>query len=233
MGSGGVERRSARAVVPAGLLAACLALSGCALDSAIGSVPAPAPIVTETPAPPTALVVVGDSLATGDGNDGTPADPGSWRMHLAGNVDVVDGWWRNGATTKTMADNLPLTRGDVLIVMGGTNDVANGVPIGQSRESIQRIVQKVAADDVILCAIPPFDREAGEGEAAAKLNSELQELAEDSGWAWVDPWEFFRDAEGWTDGASTDGIHPTEPVYRSVGLVLSDVIARVTVTHVR
>ena len=231
MGSGGIERRAARAAIPAGLLAACVALSGCAMESALGSepTPVPTPVVTETPAPPTALVVVGDSLATGDGNDGTPEDPGSWRMHLAGNVDVVDGWWRNGATTKTMADNLPLTRGDVLIVMGGTNDVAQGIPLRETRESIERIMQKVAADDVILCAIPPFDREA---EKAAKLNDELQELAADSGWAWVDPWEFFRDGDEWTADASHDGVHPSEPVYRSVGLVISEAIERVTITRV-
>ena len=230
MGSGGIERRAAGAVVPAGLLAASLALSGCAMESAIGSpTPVPTPVVTETPAPPTELVVVGDSLATGDGNDGTPEDPGSWRMHLAGNVEVVDGWWRNGATTKTMADNLPLARGDVLVVMGGTNDVAQDIPIRETRESIRRIVQKVAVDDVILCAIPPFDRE---DEQSRELNSELQELAAESGWAWVDPWEYFRDGDEWTEGASMDGVHPTEPVYRSVGLAISESIERVTVTRV-
>lgn len=231
MDSGGVERRVARAALPAGLLVACLALSGCALESALGSEPSsvPTPVATETPAPPIGLVVVGDSLASGDGHDGTPEDPGSWRMHLTGNLEVVDGWWRNGATTKTMADNLPLSRGDVLIVMGGTNDVALDVPVEDTRESIERIVQKVSADDVIVCAIPPFDKDA---EAAEKLNSEFQELAAESGWAWVDPWEFFRDGDKWTAGASSDGIHPTEPVYRSVGLVISEAVERVTTTRV-
>ena len=151
-------------------------------------------------------------------------------MHLAGNVEVVDGWWRNGATTKTMADNLPLTRGDVLILMGGTNDLARDVPLRQTRESIRRIVEKVAADDVILCSIPPFE---GKEEEAAELNDELQELAADSGWVWVDPWEFFRDGDEWASDASTDGIHPREPVYRSVGLVISEAIERVTITRVR
>jgi lysophospholipase L1-like esterase len=230
MGFRVIERRVLRSVVPAAMLVTCLTLSGCALESALGSepTPGPTPVVTETPAPPTAVVVVGDSLVEGD-HDATPADPGSWLTHLTGNVEVVDGWWRNGATTKMMADNLPVSRGDVLIIMGGTNDADRGVRLGETVESIERIAQKVSADDVILCAIPPLDTD---GRAAADINEELQELAADSGWAWVDPWEFFRDGDKWTDGASTDGMHPTESVYRSVGLVISEAIERVTVTRV-
>lgn len=229
MTTGGIERRVARSAVPGGLLALSLALTGCAIDSALGSpTPSPTPVVTETPAPPTAVVVVGDSLAAGDGNDSTPADPGSWRMHLTGNIEV-DGWWRNGATVKSMADNLPLTRGDVLLVMGGTNDVAQGVSRRETMRSIERIVQKVAAEDVILCAIPPYSDDTKRAES---LNEDLQELAAESGWAWVDPWEFFRDGDDWAAAATTDGMHPTEPVYRSVGLVLSEAIERVTITRV-
>jgi lysophospholipase L1-like esterase len=230
MDSGGIERRIVRSAIPGGLLALSLALTGCAMDSALGSpTPVPTPVITETPAPPTGIVIVGDSLAAGDGNDATPADPGSWRMHLTGNVEVVGGWWRNGATTKAMADNLPLARGDVLLLMGGTNDVSRDIPPKATLRSIERIVQKVAADDVILCAIPPF---SAQPERAQQLNAELQELAAESGWAWVDPWEYFRDGDDWSEAATTDGTHPTEPVYRSVGLVLSEAIEHVTITRV-
>jgi hypothetical protein len=163
---------------------------------------------------------VGDSLAAG-GNDDTPEDPGGWAQYLTGRLTVTDGWWRNGATTPKMADNMHLAEGDVLVVMGGTNDAVQDIPVSVTVASVRRIAQKVEAGTVILCAIPPFSRET---KAAGRINDELEKLALESGWFWLDPWELYRNGDNWTGDASLDGKHPNQPVYRSAGMVIAQTI---------
>jgi hypothetical protein len=205
-------------------------LAGCAEIAAAGSEPASVPTTVPTvPAEPTSVIVVGDSLSAGEGFDAIPQDPGSWKMYLAEGLEVTGGWWRNGATTTGMADNLELSRGDVLVVMGGTNDAVHSLPLDETVSSVKRIVEKVQTDSVILCAIPPLTRNA---EAATRINTALEKLADESGWLWLDPWELYRDGDDWTKGASLDGLHAALPAYRSAGLVISEAIERVTVTRV-
>ncbi len=232
----GIRRRAPEAAVAGFVLAVGGLLTGCAEHSAQGSEPAaapsPTPIATpSTPAEPprTSVVVVGDSLSAGDGFDAIPQDPGSWTMFLEEHLVVTGGWARNGATTATMADNLELSRGDVLVVMGGTNDAVRSVPVDETRRSVERIVEKVQTDGVIICAIPPLSSEPA---AAAKINTALEELANEKGWLWLDPWQLYRDGDDWTSGASLDGLHAGLPAYRSAGLVISQAIEHITVTRV-
>ncbi|MDQ4137601.1 MAG: SGNH/GDSL hydrolase family protein [Actinomycetota bacterium] len=232
----GIRRRAPKAAVAAFALAVCGLLTGCADLSAQGSepgaAPSPTPIATpsaQAEAPSTSVVVVGDSLSAGDGFDAIPQDPGSWTMFLDKDLKVTGGWARNGATTTSMADNLELSRGDVLVVMGGTNDAVRSLPVDETRRSVERIVEKVYTDAVILCAIPPLSRDR---DAATRINTELKELATEKGWLWLDPWELYRDGDDWTSGASLDGLHAGLPAYRSAGLVISEAIEQVTVTRV-
>jgi GDSL-like Lipase/Acylhydrolase family len=228
--------RAPEAALLAILVALGGVLTGCAEISAQGSVPGagPSPTPNPTPSPtaepgPVSLVVVGDSLSAGDGFDAIPQDPGSWTMFLEEGIEVTGGWARNGATTTSMADNLELSRGDVLVVMGGTNDAVRSLPVSETRASVKRIVQKVQADAVILCAIPPLTRNI---EAAKRINRELEELAGENGWLWVDPWELYRDGDDWTTGASLDGLHASIPAYRSAGVLISQAIEHVQITRV-
>jgi lysophospholipase L1-like esterase len=223
MPSGGDRRRAPKTAVVGLALALALSATACSAIGAAGAEPEPTPTQSPIPAPEPliSVVAVGDSLATGDGNDSTPADPGSWRQYLTGGMAVTDGWWRNGATTTLMADNLELTRGDVLVIMGGTNDAAEDIPVFKTASAVKRIVQKVETDTVILCAIPPFPRDP---EGAAAINEKLEALALESGWFWLDPWELYRDGDDWTGDASLDGVHPNEPVYRGAGTVIAQTI---------
>jgi lysophospholipase L1-like esterase len=235
MTSWGTRRRAPHVALLGLVLAVGGALAGCAEVSAQGSEPsaAPTPPATAAPAPAdapiTSLVVVGDSLAAGEGFDGTPQDPGSWKMFLDDDIAVTGGWWRNGATTVNMADNLELSEGDVLVVMGGTNDIVRELPVADTESSVRRIVQKVQTDAVILCAIPPYAKDPA---AVRRINTALEQLANASGWLWVDPWELYRDGDDWTNGGSLDGMHAALPAYRSAGSVISDAIDQVRITRV-
>ncbi|MFC0678058.1 GDSL-type esterase/lipase family protein [Lysobacter korlensis] len=230
------RRRAPEAALVAIALTLAGALAGCAELSARGSEPGPPPTVAPTPSPtpaeaaPTSVVVVGDSLADGEGFDATPEDPGSWKMYLDESIEVTGGWWRNGATTVNMADNLELSEGEVLVVMGGTNDAARNVPVSDTVSSVKRIVEKVQTDAVILCAIPPLAKHQA---AVRRINTALETLANDSGWRWIDPWELYRDGDDWTNGGSLDGMHASLPAYRSAGIVISQAIEQASIARVR
>ena len=224
------------AAVAAALLLSGAALTGCAELSASGSEaipghsPTPSPTPSATPEPePLSVIVVGDSLSVGDQFDAIPQDPGSWTMFLDERFDVTGGWARNGATATSMADNLELSSGDVLVVMAGTNDALRGVPVAETREGVERIVEKAQTDAVILCAIPPLSRDPG---AAKAINMELEKLAAASGWLWLDPWDLYRDGDDWTNGGSLDGVHASLPAYRSAAVIIEQGMEHARLTRV-
>lgn len=204
-----------------------VALTGCATVPA-PALPASTSMATPTPsstaeADAIPIGVVGDSLASGGPWDSLPVDPGSWTQYLDSQYEVAGGWRRDGATSGMMADNLVPFVADAVVIMAGTNDIAQGVPTDQTLDNVQRILEKSEVHAVVLCAIPPS---SAFPDRAATLNTALVGLARQKGWTWVDPWAESRQGTKWRDGASPDGIHGSLPSYAEAATRINDAIGR-------
>jgi lysophospholipase L1-like esterase len=163
--------------------------------------------------------VVGDSITAGLGAPvrGTEVrGTGSW-------VDAADvaplefrgGWAVPGARTADMRDGVAPVDADVLVVLGGTNDVLGGVPWERTREDLVAASAATGVPEVVLVAVPPLDVAP---QAREDLNGRLGALADEQGWAWVDPWTDVATERGtFAAGTSADGVHPTQAVADLVG----------------
>ncbi|MFW3172817.1 SGNH/GDSL hydrolase family protein [Geodermatophilus sp. CPCC 206100] len=220
-------RRRLRVPLPAvALLAVLLAvLVACGTPGASGESEA-SPAGTggsEPPAPappePVGFAVVGDSITAGTTApvEGTRADgAGSWIPAAAvPPLAFRGGWAVPGATTADMRAEVGPVDAEVLVVMGGTNDLQLGIPWEQSRADLVSAVGTAGVGAVVLSGIPPLDRAP---QAALDHNGALRQLAGEQGWTFVDPWTESRTPQGtWVPGASGDGVHPTQQVADLVG----------------
>jgi hypothetical protein len=165
----------------------------------------------------TVFVVVGDSItAGGEALAGREVpDGGSWVPAAAGEPLTFGGGWAvPGATTADMRSGVRPVDGDVLVLMGGTNDLAQGVEWAATRDNLLTVTRTLRIDDVLLAAVPPFDPDP---EAATTLDERLQALAAEQDWTFVDPWVAVREDGGYAEGASLDGIHPVQQVADDAG----------------
>ena len=214
------------------LLVVLLAVLG---QAACSSAPAVSPRAS-APATPTSrpsadqvsFVVVGDSItagpipieATGAWEETTQQfGRGSWLPQAKGPpLRFLGGWAVPGATTEEMRAGVVPAKADVVVVMAGTNDLLRGVPWEQTRANLLAIVGTVAADGVLVAAVPPADElPAGRQD----LNQRLRELADQQGWYRVDPWVAAERQDGsWVPGASADGVHPSQVTADAAGRVL-------------
>jgi lysophospholipase L1-like esterase len=161
---------------------------------------------------------VGDSITAGFApTEGTTVrDRNSWipfadqdeRLTFAGGYAVP------GATTTVMRDGITPVDADVLVVMGGTNDLGAGTPWETVRSNLLQIVATAGVPVVTLSAIPPRDDVAA---GVLEFNAQLERLATEQGWHFVDPWSGMSDDGAWVAGTSDDGIHPVEQVVSLVG----------------
>ncbi|MFG6492294.1 SGNH/GDSL hydrolase family protein [Microbacterium sp. P03] len=234
---GGAGRRVA---VSTALIGLSLAMGGCATAGASsGATPSsdaasPSRSSTsppaQTPSPSLSIVVVGDSNSTGF--NGTlergMADGTAWAALLPVPEDTtVGGWAMDGATTAAMLQGIvaaPATDADALVVMGGTNDLGQGVAPEAVLQNIEQIVAQVNASCVVLSAIAPFDPLAMQ---AVDLNASFADLANARGWVFVDPWSAARQSDGtWLPALRTDGIHTSPEGYAlaatAIGTALSE-----------
>jgi lysophospholipase L1-like esterase len=215
------------------LVGAALALvtTGCSLVvattasparvSAAGSAIVP---VTEGDGSGVRVAVVGDSLTAGGGrllSDGLDAD--TWMTYAQGDgVEYVGGWARGGSTVEQQAAAVrPIHDVDVLVLMSGTNDVRTGVGFAAARASYESIIDTVDAREVVVAAIPPYDRDPS---SAARYERDLERWVATTDHVFVDPWLPVRAGEAWAPGASTDGIHPTRAGYERLGRSLREAI---------
>ena len=167
-------------------------------------------------------VAVGDSITAGmvQGTDrlDTPG-PTSW---LNGEVEPrllrVGGWAMPGRVTGDMLANVSPTAADVLVLLGGTNDLARGVPWADTQAHLLEIVTTVGAREALLVAIPPYDADPA-GRSA--FNARLAALAARLHWRFLDPWTSVAVDGAWVTGTSVDGIHPVPAVAAAVGQVIS------------
>jgi lysophospholipase L1-like esterase len=137
---------------------------------------------------------------------------GRWRAIPVRNFGV------SGDTTAQMLDRL----GDVLdsgptpqlvVIMGGTNDIARGMPVEGAVRNLQAMAERVRDSGrrpVLVCP-PPSG--AFHLERAQALRAALQEYALRQGITFVDPWPGMEDRSrpGWMRGElALDILHPNE-----------------------
>lgn len=210
--------------VPFGVVAALAAiltvvLGGCAApwqpvkDDRSAGVPSAS--FSPTAPAPLDIVVYGDSNTTGfAGTLEAGAAAGlAWVAHLPSEEYSWSGGWAvDGATTADMASAAtPMPGADLLIVMGGTNDIARGVPLDTVIANILHIAEVVDAPRVAVAAIAPLNVLPGE---ALALNEALETFAREQAWAFVDPWRDLRHRDGtWIEGYSPDGVHASPEGY--------------------
>jgi lysophospholipase L1-like esterase len=142
-------------------------------------------------------------------------------------VAVLGGWAHAGATTDDMLegvqnDGVGTAHPDVLVLMGGNNDIDWGIPTEDVLDDLVRIADLVHAPRVVLSAVAPED---GLGEQTLALDARLADLAQQRGWQFVDPMTDCRDADGdYEPGTSLDGVHPTEQAAAHIGVALHEAL---------
>jgi lysophospholipase L1-like esterase len=114
-----------------------------------------------------------------------------------------------------MADAVGPVDAEALVLLAGTNDVAFGMPFEESAANLDRIVEVVGIEDVVVVSIPPMDALPAGAEA---YNERLDDLATDQGWRFIDASAGLRTADGRFDvGMSLDGLHPSAEGARVLG----------------
>ncbi len=207
--------------------AVLLTLAGCTGEVA----PPTAARVSEASAdPPVAAVAVGDSITEMDSPDFDAGQigQGSWAWWAIGRgVAVLGGWAHAGATTDDMLEGVQNAgvgdpHPDVLVLMGGNNDIDWGIPTEDTLDDLVQIAALVHAPRVVLSAVAPED---GLGEETLALDARLAALAQQHGWQYVDPMTDCRDADGdYRPGTSLDGVHPTEQAAAHIGVALHEAL---------
>jgi lysophospholipase L1-like esterase len=213
---------AAAASVPIVRIGAALAIAA-ATGLIAGCSAAPPSAAT---APPEASAVadhgtfaaVGDSITDADSPDFAAGDlgPASWATYVVDDgFEFAGGWAEWGATTELMAESVAPLEADALVVLAGTNDLAFGIPFEQSATNLDRVVDTVGIEEVLVVSIPPLEALPGSAET---YNERLEELAGDRGWRFVDASAGLRTADGrYADGMSSDGLHPSADGARVLG----------------
>ncbi|MBM7831644.1 lysophospholipase L1-like esterase [Agromyces cerinus] len=164
------------------------------------------------------FAAVGDSITDADSADFAAGDLGdaSWARYVVDDGFAFAGGWAEwAATTAMMADSVGPVDADVLVVLAGTNDVAFGIPFEDSAANLDRIVEVVGIEEVVVVSIPPMDALPAGAEA---YNERLDGLATEQGWRFVDASAGLRTADGrYGEGMSLDGLHPSAEGARVLG----------------
>jgi acyl-CoA thioesterase I len=166
---------------------------------------------------------VGDSITAGmvAGVD-TLSSPGptSWlNGETADRLVQVGGWAVPGTVTGDMRANVVPTPADVLVLLGGTNDLMRGIPWDETAANLQAIAATVGARSTLLVAIPPSDSLPA---ARSAFNARLLALASAAHWRYVDPWTAVSVNGAWAPGTTVEGIHPTAATAAAAGRLITD-----------
>jgi acyl-CoA thioesterase-1 len=189
-----------------------------------GSIPSPAALSTAAVPPSAAgsaavrrFAVIGDSITAGSEarSSATAPGPGAWLRWVGGApLKLQDGWAAPGASTADMRAHAGPSTAEVLVMLGGTNDISRGIDWADSAADLRAIAASVGSGSVLALAIPPSDAHPVE---RGGFNVALAQLAADEGWGYLDPWTSVDAGGAYAPGASLDGIHPTPEVARLVG----------------
>ena len=165
------------------------------------------------PSDPCLFAPVGDSISMWTGT------PNKWTVYAPDAHLVREGGWAgSGAHLDDMAAGVEPYDADVLVLMGGTNDVrdSGGADMTGYLETVADIIEGADVAKVIISAIPPNDPHPA---WAAAWNLLLLDFADVNGYTFTDPWADWRTISGtWTASRGMDdGIHPQEQVSRWAG----------------
>ncbi|NDI49497.1 SGNH/GDSL hydrolase family protein [Goekera deserti] len=163
------------------------------------------------------FAAVGDSITAGVvamTGDGEPS-VGSWVQSAASlPLTFAGGWAVPGATTADMLQGVQPVDADSLVLLGGTNDIVQGIDPADTLVHLTSIARTVGIEDVLLVAVPPLDSDP---EGSVRLDEQLQTLADQEGWQYLDPWEGIGAGGVYLPGASSDGVHPVPEAADLVG----------------
>ena len=180
-----------------------------------------------------ALVIAAAAMATCKGPQGDLAsvaavgDSITARYRLSYSYPDLLGRWRgipvhnfgvSGDTTAQMLDRLAdvLDSGptpQVVVILGGTNDIARGMPVDETLRNLQRIAERVRDSGrrpVLVCPPPSGAFHLDRAEA---LRAGLRDYARAQGFTFVDPWPAMEDParRGWSrPELALDVLHPNE-----------------------
>lgn len=209
------------------VLGALLSLDG----SPHAFLPSPAAFDAQLNPNATTFVVAGDSI-TAAGSDAVWAGKvgeASWINFVdptgAGGTRVGwrGGWALGGAQSGDMARALRYRSANALVVLAGTNDLANRIPHETTGRNIERIALVASSDVVIISSVPPRDNAS---DATTEYNGFLQALAARHGWLFVDAAAGLRTAEGrFRPGLSDDGVHPNVAGAAVLGHAIGNALA--------
>ncbi|WP_179273040.1 MULTISPECIES: SGNH/GDSL hydrolase family protein [unclassified Rhodococcus (in: high G+C Gram-positive bacteria)] len=154
------------------------------------------------------LVTLGDSMAQGNSRvDWGIHGNTSWYSYLVCGDDApaADGanLGINGATTTQIlarTDEALAANPDILVVNGGTNDLARSVPLPMIIENLRAILDRAHDIDTAVIATVPSSRKV----SADDLNDDIRALAAERG---IPVAEFAPLLD--RPGATFDGVHPT------------------------
>lgn len=154
------------------------------------------------------LVTLGDSMAQGNSRvDWGIHGNTSWYSYLVCGDDApaADGanLGINGATTTQIlarTDEALAANPDILVVNGGTNDLARSVPLPMIIENLRAILDRAHDIDTVVIATVPSSRKV----SADDLNDDIRALAAERG---IPVAEFAPLLD--RPGATFDGVHPT------------------------
>lgn len=160
------------------------------------------------------IVALGDSITSGVGD----ADVGflakdSWVSQAFCDDDPIEYAYNAGVPAETAAqiasrvDSVIARRPVWCVVLAGTNDVLQGLPLDQTIADIERIVDRLAKHDVRVAVgtIPPIN---GQEDGVDRLNGAIRAL---EGVVVIDFHGAVATADGWKPGFEKgDGVHPSE-----------------------
>ena len=112
---------------------------------------------------------------------------------------------------------------DAVVIMGGTNDVLQGVATDESLAAVRQMIEAARAADIAvwLVAPPPIDN--GYARSVAPLVDAERLLAAELDVPFADPADALADpAGGWSPGLSFDGVHPNTDGARALADAVLD-----------
>ena len=167
------------------------------------------------------IVCVGDSITAGF------SDPNNWPYHLkarlGGDWEVVDQGVGGAKTADMLArtDAALALNPHFVIIMGGTNDLANGeVPLATTQANIKAMCTRVESYGAVpvLCTVIPNSYHLAERDS---LNAWIAEYANLKGYPLIDFYAVIDNPlnPGHSNPAlvMSDGVHPNPAGYTAMG----------------
>ena len=187
------------------------------------------------------MVAIGDSITIRGGLAGSYDDGNSYWTQgcLLSNGRVLN-LGNAGVSGNTLAqmqarlatDVIAVPGVDKCLILGGTNDVANGVALSSSLATLTAMIAQLRARSIepVLCAIPPRNSGALGGAFRAQIaafNTAVRDLAQRHGCHFLDFHTPLADpATGqYKAGYSSDNVHPDVPAEKLMAALVANNLA--------